>query len=142
VQLPLDRWQDDETDRGWLPAFVMPRDPAVLRIVDAAQRYLVALTDRMDAGFVGYQPAKDSPPGSGHLQSPVDTQVRALWWAMLSKLPLSYIYPPPTLSAKAQRVRSRQLDVGPDGRFLINAELNAAAAPITLLQNWHPEAKK
>jgi hypothetical protein len=103
--LPLDQWQDDETDRGWLPSFVMPRDPAVLRIVDAAQRYLVALIDRMDAGFVGYQPAKDWP-GSGDLQSPVDTQVRALWWALLSELPLSYINPPPTYPAKAQRVRT------------------------------------
>ncbi|SPF53164.1 conserved hypothetical protein [Candidatus Sulfopaludibacter sp. SbA4] len=104
--LPLDQWQDDETGRGWLPSFVMPRDPAVPRIVDAAQRYLVALTDRMDAGFVGYQPVKDWPPGDGDLLSPVDTQVRALWWAMLSELPLSYINPPPTFSAKAQRVRT------------------------------------
>jgi hypothetical protein len=37
----------------------------------------------------------------------------------------------------------RQYDVAPDGRFLINAVLDAAAAPpITLLQNWRPDAKK
>jgi hypothetical protein len=36
----------------------------------------------------------------------------------------------------------RQYDVAPDGRFLINMELDSAAAPITLLQNWRPEAKK
>jgi Tol biopolymer transport system component len=36
-----------------------------------------------------------------------------------------------------------QYDVAPDGRFLINMELDdAAAAPITLIQNWNPEAKK
>jgi hypothetical protein len=35
-----------------------------------------------------------------------------------------------------------QYDVAPDGRFLINTELESAAAPITLLQNWNPEAKK
>jgi hypothetical protein len=29
-----------------------------------------------------------------------------------------------------------------DGRFLINTQLNDAAAPITLLQNWNPEIKK
>jgi hypothetical protein len=29
-----------------------------------------------------------------------------------------------------------------DGRFLFNTELEGAAAPITLLMNWHPEAKK
>jgi hypothetical protein len=35
----------------------------------------------------------------------------------------------------------RQYDVAPDGRFLINTALDSAATPITLLQNWHPEAK-
>jgi Tol biopolymer transport system component len=36
----------------------------------------------------------------------------------------------------------RQYDVAPDGRFLINAELESADAPITLLQNWNPEATR
>jgi serine/threonine-protein kinase len=36
----------------------------------------------------------------------------------------------------------RQYDVAPDGRFLINTELDSAAAPITLLQNWNPDGKK
>ena len=36
----------------------------------------------------------------------------------------------------------RQYDVTTDGRFLINTVLNEASAPITLLQNWHPEARK
>jgi serine/threonine-protein kinase len=35
----------------------------------------------------------------------------------------------------------RQYDVSEDGRFLINSMLNEAAAPITLLQNWQPDAK-
>ena len=35
-----------------------------------------------------------------------------------------------------------QYDVAPDGRFLINTVLEDAAAPITLLMNWNPEAKK
>jgi hypothetical protein len=38
--------------------------------------------------------------------------------------------------------QGRQYDVARDGRFLINAELDSAAAPITLLMNWHPETKK
>ena len=33
----------------------------------------------------------------------------------------------------------RQYDVAPDGRFLIN-RVSAAAPPITLIQNWQPEA--
>ena len=35
-----------------------------------------------------------------------------------------------------------QYDVAPDGRFLVNTELESAAVPITLIQNWQPEAKK
>jgi hypothetical protein len=38
--------------------------------------------------------------------------------------------------------QGRQYDVAPDGRFLINMELPGAAAPITLIQHWNPEAKK
>jgi len=37
--------------------------------------------------------------------------------------------------------QGRQYDVGPDGRFLINRELDSAAVPITLVMNWRPEAK-
>lgn len=36
----------------------------------------------------------------------------------------------------------RQYDEARDGRFLINAELEGAAAPITLVMNWSPEARK
>jgi hypothetical protein len=35
-----------------------------------------------------------------------------------------------------------QYDVAPDGRFLINTVLPSAAAPITLIQNWNPDAAK
>ncbi len=38
--------------------------------------------------------------------------------------------------------QGRQYDVAPDGRFLINTELDSAAAPITLIQNWNPAVKK
>ena len=38
--------------------------------------------------------------------------------------------------------QERQYDVAPDGRFLINMELESAAAPITLVMNWSPESKK
>lgn len=36
----------------------------------------------------------------------------------------------------------RQYDVAPDGRFLINTVLDTAAAPITLLMNWRPDAHR
>jgi Tol biopolymer transport system component len=38
--------------------------------------------------------------------------------------------------------QGRQYDVAPDGRFLVNTVLEAATAPITLLQNWDPAAKR
>jgi eukaryotic-like serine/threonine-protein kinase len=39
--------------------------------------------------------------------------------------------------------RGRQYDVAGDGRFLINAELDSGAtSPITLIQNWNPDAGK
>lgn len=38
---------------------------------------------------------------------------------------------------------ARQYDVVRDGRFLINRMLDdAATAPITIVQNWNPEAKR
>jgi Tol biopolymer transport system component len=36
----------------------------------------------------------------------------------------------------------RTYDVAQDGRFLFNTVLDGGAAPITLIQNWNPEAKK
>lgn len=36
----------------------------------------------------------------------------------------------------------RQFDVARDGRFLLNVELEVAAPPITVIQNWKPEASK
>jgi hypothetical protein len=41
-----------------------------------------------------------------------------------------------------EALQGRQYDVAPDGRFLINTELDSAAAPITLLMNWKPPAGK
>ncbi len=38
--------------------------------------------------------------------------------------------------------QSPQYDVARDGRFLITMELDSATAPITLLQNWNPDAKQ
>ena len=51
-------------------------------------------------------------------------------------------FPRASSAAAWTRQQGRQYDVAPDGRFLINTVLDSAAAPITLLQNWNPEAKK
>jgi Tol biopolymer transport system component len=38
--------------------------------------------------------------------------------------------------------QGRQYDVARDGRFMINRVLDTAVAPITLIQNWNPDAGK
>ncbi|MEJ0006656.1 MAG: hypothetical protein WDM77_09925 [Steroidobacteraceae bacterium] len=38
--------------------------------------------------------------------------------------------------------QGRQYDVAPDGRFMINRVADSAAAPITLILNWNPDASK
>ena len=52
------------------------------------------------------------------------------------------LFPTHILGSGVDAGQGRQYDVAPDGRFLINTELDAAAASITLLMNWHPEGKK
>jgi hypothetical protein len=99
-----DEWTDDDQDRQWLPSFVLPRDPAVTRIVDQAQRALCTLADDPDVGFDGYQGlgsrVDDDPCTS------VDLQAQALWAALTWDIGLAYVNPPPTYTAAAQRVRS------------------------------------
>ena len=47
------------------------------------------------------------------------------------------------LSGGVDNQQGRQYDVTRDGRFLINIQLDdAAATPITLIQNWQPPVKK
>ena len=52
------------------------------------------------------------------------------------------LFPTRIVGGGADGGPGRQYDVTRDGRFLINTVLDEAAAPITLLQNWHPEVKK
>ncbi len=52
------------------------------------------------------------------------------------------LFPTRILGGGVDTHSGRQYDVAPDGRFLINTVLDSEAAPITLIQNWNPEAKK
>jgi hypothetical protein len=103
--LPTDEWKDDDLNRIWLPSFVLPRDPAVPKIVDTAQRYLMALADDAGAGFDGYQGVQTEGLEAERCRS-VDLQVCALWWALLYDYSLAYINPPPTFTSAAQRLRT------------------------------------
>ena len=52
------------------------------------------------------------------------------------------LFPTGMYGGGVENGQGRQYDVSRDGRFLINTVLDHASAPITLLMNWHPEAKK
>lgn len=105
VQLaPVDEWRFEEDQVIWMPSFVHPRDPAVGRIIDSAQRYLSCLADDYTtAGFSGYQaydPDLDDP------WIGVEKQVQAIWTAISLDFNLGYINPPPSYSENSQRLRT------------------------------------
>ena len=50
------------------------------------------------------------------------------------------LFPTRVLGGGVSAGLDRQYDVAPDGRFLINTQVDSGDAPITLLQNWNPEA--
>jgi Tol biopolymer transport system component len=52
------------------------------------------------------------------------------------------LFPTRILGGGVDTGQGRQYGVTRDGRFLINTVLDEATAPITLLMNWAPEAKK
>lgn len=103
--LPVDEWHDDTRNNPWLPSFVLPRDPAVARIIAEARKYLIALTDDPNAGFDGYQQIEDADadPSSAAV---TDLQVQAIWTALINDRDLLYINPPPAYSRSGQRLRT------------------------------------
>lgn len=102
--LAVDEWEDSDTNRKWLPSFVLPRDPAVAQVIHHAQRYLQALCDDPTQGFDGYQSIVDGDEGPDC--SKVDRQVQAIWCALLYETPLAYINPPPSFTDASQRLRT------------------------------------
>ncbi len=52
------------------------------------------------------------------------------------------LFPARILGGGEDVQQGRQYNVAPDGRFLINRELENDTAPITLLMNWNPDGKK
>lgn len=104
---PVDEWQDGEAEEwGWLPSFVLPRDPAVPRIIDSAQTLLCTLADDPGAGFDGYQSVDKTSNDPEVRYAAVDLQVQAIWHAILHSHTLSYINPPPSYGNYTQRLRT------------------------------------
>lgn len=101
--LPADEWTDTDENRMWLPSFVLPRDPAVERIIDRAQKHLITLADDRSRGFDGYQSIDAGDPDS---MFDVDQQVQAIWSAVVHDFGILYINPPPSYSDYGQRLRT------------------------------------
>ncbi len=101
--LAIDEWVDTPELDAYLPSFVFPRDRAVAKVIDSAQRYLMALNDDSGAGFDGYQGVD---PRAKDPFATVDLQARAIWSALSYDSPLSYINPPPSFTASSQRLRT------------------------------------
>lgn len=101
--LPADEWRDDGRDHCWLPSFVLPRDEAVLKIFESAQRCLRILADDGQAAFDGYQGVDT---GAASPYEGVDLQVKAIWAAIQHDLRINYTNPPPSYGTSSQRLRT------------------------------------
>ena len=103
--VPVEEWSDDDEGGKWLPSFVMPRDPAVVTIVDAAYPIIRAIRDDGQAAFDGYQAVKPGAAGDAKYRT-VDGQAKALWSTLTYQFGLRYINPPPAYSERSQRLRT------------------------------------
>jgi hypothetical protein len=103
--VPVEEWSDDNEGGRWLPSFVLPRDPAVSTVVDAAYPIIRALREDAKNAFDGYQSVNPNAVGDAKYRT-VEQQVRALWSALTYQFDLRYINPPPTYSQQSQRLRT------------------------------------
>lgn len=133
--IPVDEWLDDTENNPWLPSFVLPRDPAILKIINSARRYLIGIADDLGAGFDGYQ--QEDPDA-------VDKQVQSVWTALVSEYRFQYINPPPAYSNKTQRLRTPSEIVGSNSGTCIDLALLLASCleyvgiyPVLVLLTGH-----
>jgi hypothetical protein len=139
--IPVDEWVDDTDNNPWLPSFVLPRDPAVLKIVNSSRRYLIGIRDDPAAGFDGYQAvdAKAKNPTAG-----VDAQVQAIWTSLVNEYRIQYINPPPSYSEQSQRLRTPSDILGSNTGTCIDLALLLASCleyidiyPVVVLLTGH-----
>jgi hypothetical protein len=101
--LPVDEWFDDTVNNPWLPSFILPRDPAISKIVSRARGHLITLMDDPNASFDGYQTVEADSSDGGES---VDLQVQAIWTALVQEYKLLYLNPPPAYTYRNQRLRT------------------------------------
>jgi eukaryotic-like serine/threonine-protein kinase len=76
-------------------------------------------------------------PNGDLMAAPISASAESITSGTSAKLFATRIF-----GAGREGAQGRQYDVAPDGRFLINSELDAGAAqPIRLIQNWNPGAR-
>jgi hypothetical protein len=133
--IPVDEWLDDTKNNPWLPSFVLPRDPAILKIINASRRYLIGIVDDLAAGFDGYQ--QEDPVA-------VDKQVQAVWTALVNEYRFQYVNPPPAYSNKTQRLRTPTEIIGSNSGTCIDLALLLASCleyigiyPVIVLLTGH-----
>ena len=139
--LPVDEWLDDTEQNPWLPSFVLPRDPAVARIITVARRHLITLLDDTTAGFDGYQSVDEE------LEDPsefVDLQIQAIWSALVHEFKLLYINPPPAYFERSQRLRTPSEVIGSNSGTCVDLALLLASCleyidvyPVIVLLTGH-----
>ena len=99
---PIEEWSED-AGGIWLPSFVLPRDPAVAEVIDAAASLARVLRDDGKAAFDGYQSVVETATDGYEC---VEAQVKAIWSVLAYQFGLRYINPPPTYAQRAQRLRT------------------------------------
>ncbi len=139
--IPVDEWVDDTDNNPWLPSFVLPRDPAVLSIINSSRRYLVGIRDDPAAGFDGYQSFDGE---AGDPLAGIDAQVRAIWTALVNEYRIQYINPPPAYSERTQRLRTPSDILGSNTGTCIDLALLLASCleyidiyPVVVLLTGH-----
>jgi hypothetical protein len=76
----------------------------------------------------------------GHLMA---APIASSGTALQPGLPTALFQPRILFGGTPNLLYRQQYDVAPDGRFLINVNVDeSTAAPITVITNWHPEAKQ
>jgi hypothetical protein len=139
--IPVDEWVDDTMNNPWLPSFVLPRDPAVLKIISSSRRYLVGIRDDPAAGFDGYQSVE---PKAQNPSAGLDAQVQAIWTALVNEYRFQYINPPPAYSEQSQRLRTPSDIVASNSGTCIDLALLLASCleyvdiyPVVVLLSGH-----
>ncbi|MEQ1760970.1 MAG: protein kinase [Vicinamibacterales bacterium] len=136
---PDQRWVAYQSDESGRPEIYLRRfvPPGAAAGSDVGQWLVSTMGGVTPAwGFDGRELFYLDPAGS-MMAVPISTSESAI----APGAPVS-LFPTRVYGGGLDSQQGRQFDVAPDGRFLINQEVAGAVDPITVIQNWNPEAKR